>query len=219
MENTLQVNSSTLSQGSSMKVDKTTIFPDKNQCAYTSCYCEENVWKLCEYIRDKFPPDILDDYFVVFISNPQQETVLWKQKAGRVENDFFVVWDYHVVLIDKEAQLVFDLDSTVAFPSSFNLYLQSCIRNDCLLLEERFHRRFRVIGAKQYLEIFASDRSRMKHPDGSFIKPPPNYPCIQTELSHNNLDDFIDMTESLNVVSSVSHLLIGTEEFRKFFTT
>lgn len=196
------------------KVDRKTILPEKDQCVYTSCYCEENVWKLCQHLRDTHSEELLDDYFVVFISNPSQETILWKQKAGQSQDDFLVVWDYHVILIDKQSQLVFDLDTSLPFPCSFDLYMQSAIRSD-FLLNEKYHRWFRVIPSKEYLATFASDRSRMRTPDGRWIKPPPSYPCIQTEFSTNNLDDFINMIESRNSIFKVGQIVVGTEELEK----
>lgn len=39
---------------------------------------------------------------------------------------------------------------------------------------------FRVIPAETYLAEFASDRRHMRRPDGTWIKPPPSYPPIQT---------------------------------------
>lgn len=33
---------------------------------------EENVWKLCHYVRESAPSD-LDQYIVLFISNPAQK--------------------------------------------------------------------------------------------------------------------------------------------------
>lgn len=43
-----------------------------------------------------------------------------------------------------------------------------------------FSRYFRVIPANEFLTEFASDRRHMKRPDGTWIKPPPNYPAIST---------------------------------------
>lgn len=39
---------------------------------------------------------------------------------------------------------------------------------------------FRVIPAEQYLAEFSSDRRHMRRPDGTWIKPPPPYPPIQS---------------------------------------
>lgn len=41
-------------------------------------------------------------------------------------------------------------------------------------------RKMRVIPAVTYLKKFASDRSHMKHSDGTWRMPPPPYPCIET---------------------------------------
>lgn len=43
-----------------------------------------------------------------------------------------------------------------------------------------FNRFFRVIPAEQYLAEFSSDRRHMRRPDGTWIKPPPPYPPIQS---------------------------------------
>uniref|UniRef100_A0A8C2T1U1 Protein N-terminal glutamine amidohydrolase n=1 Tax=Coturnix japonica TaxID=93934 RepID=A0A8C2T1U1_COTJA len=45
--------------------------PPRAACVYSSCYCEENVWKLCEYIRsqDRHP---VEDFYAVFISNDRR---------------------------------------------------------------------------------------------------------------------------------------------------
>ena len=42
-----------------------------------------------------------------------------------------------------------------------------------------FSRFFRVVPAPTFLAKFSSDRRHMKKPDGSWMKPPPNYPIIQ----------------------------------------
>jgi hypothetical protein len=41
-------------------------------------------------------------------------------------------------------------------------------------------RYFRVVPASVFLQHFASDRRHMKRADGSWIKPPPDYPPIST---------------------------------------
>jgi hypothetical protein len=41
-------------------------------------------------------------------------------------------------------------------------------------------RYFRVVPASLFLQHFASDRRHMKRADGSWIKPPPDYPPIST---------------------------------------
>jgi len=192
------------------------LLPPRNECIYTSCYCEENVWHLCQVIQTKersHPMDHKDHmnhFLVVFISNPHEAIPLWKQKAGRCEEDWFVMWDYHVILIDKQDQLVYDLDTVLQFPCNFKEYFSQAIRPDSIL-NEKFHRHFRVIQAQDFLSTFASDRSHMKHPDGTWIKLPPSYPCIRTSESENNLKNFIRM--ELEAHESFGQVISGTESF------
>lgn len=61
------------------------------------CFCffflncsEENVWKLCEQVKNKHPNELSKSY-AVFVSNERRTVPLWRQKAGRGE-DKLVVW-------------------------------------------------------------------------------------------------------------------------------
>ncbi|KAM4685138.1 protein N-terminal glutamine amidohydrolase isoform 3-T5 [Amazona ochrocephala] len=153
--------------------------PARLACAYTSCYCEENVWKLCEYIRsqDQYP---LEEFYAVFISNDRRMIPLWKQKSGH--GDEPVVWDYHVILLhvsSREQNFIYDLDTVLPFPCPFDMYSVEAFRLDDGLRPE-FHRKIRMIRADLYLKTFASDRSHMKDANGKWQKPPPSYPCIET---------------------------------------
>ncbi|XP_031988622.1 protein N-terminal glutamine amidohydrolase isoform X3 [Corvus cornix cornix] len=149
--------------------------PPRPACTYTSCYCEENVWKLCDYIRsqDRYP---LEEFYAVFISNDRR-------------------MDYHVILLhvsSGEQNFIYDLDTVLPFPCPFDVYSVEAFRSDDSLRPE-FHRNIRMIQADLYLKTFASDRSHMKDVNGKWQKPPPPYPCIETADSKMNLDDFISM--------------------------
>ena len=52
------------------------LIPDKSSCCYASCYCEENVYKLVEGVRDQFPAR-LSSLSAVFISNTEKCVPLW----------------------------------------------------------------------------------------------------------------------------------------------
>jgi len=39
---------------------------------------------------------------------------------------------------------------------------------------------FRIVSSDVYLSTFASNRSHMLNADGSWLQPPPTYPCIST---------------------------------------
>ncbi|KAM6102281.1 protein N-terminal glutamine amidohydrolase isoform 3-T3 [Theristicus caerulescens] len=160
--------------------------PPRPACAYTSCYCEENVWKLCDYIRsqDQYP---LEEFYAVFISNDRRMIPLWKQKSGH--GDEPVVWDYHVILLHVSSgkqNFIYDLDTVLPFPCPFDVYSVEAFRLDDSLRPE-FHRKIRMIRADLYLKTFASDRSHMKDANGKWQKPPPSYPCIETAASPDEI--------------------------------
>ena len=76
------------------------IIPSASQCSYAACYCEENVYKICQAIRDSREggQEELSKAWVVFVSNKKRVVPLWRQKAGKDEEKL-VIWDYHAVLI------------------------------------------------------------------------------------------------------------------------
>ncbi|XP_051246935.1 protein N-terminal glutamine amidohydrolase [Dicentrarchus labrax] len=184
------------------------ITQSRENCVYTSCYCEENVWKLCEFVRTEQTAS-LDELFVVFISNENRMVPLWKQKSGR--RDQPVIWDYHVVLLQVGLQsdsLVYDLDSELPFPCSLQLYADQALRSD-RNIRPAYHRKLRVVPADSFLLNFASDRSHMRNPDGTWKTPPPLYPPIHTAECQMNLNDFISMdpTVGWGAVFSLDHFL------------
>ncbi|XP_021090132.1 protein N-terminal glutamine amidohydrolase isoform X2 [Mesocricetus auratus] len=153
--------------------------PTRDACVYSSCYCEENIWKLCEYIKthDQYP---LEECSAVFISNEKKMVPIWKQQARPGNGP--VIWDYHVVLlhVPSEGQsFIYDLDSILPFPCPFDIYVEDALKSDDDI-HPQFRRKFRVVRADSYLKNFASDRSHMKDSSGNWREPPPAYPCIET---------------------------------------
>ena len=179
----------------------------KSDQRYTSCYCEENVWKLCDKIQKSKNLVRLQEEektFVVFISNKKRTVPLWSQSASEDEEGL-VIWDYHVIFVIKNElnSTVLDLDSSLPYPSEFDSYSKYTFKSD-KGIKEQYHRKFRVINSKDFLINFASDRSHMKDETGQWIKPPPAYPCIQISTTSNNIDMFISMDQSVgwgNVLS------------------
>ncbi|XP_024081850.1 protein N-terminal glutamine amidohydrolase isoform X2 [Cimex lectularius] len=151
--------------------------PTKEECEYTSCYCEENIWKLCERLRDT-GSNIFCDTYAVFVTNAARKTLVWCQMKGNAK-DNLAIWDYHVFLVAKcsEKFVVFDFDTTLDIPCLFTEYFQKAVRLEDNFLPD-FKRVFRVIPASVYLTSFASDRSHMKDKNGQFMSPPPLYPPI-----------------------------------------
>ncbi|XP_068188684.1 protein N-terminal glutamine amidohydrolase isoform X2 [Antennarius striatus] len=160
------------------------IIPNRDSCVYTSCYCEENVWKICEFVQLE-GNESLKELLVVFISNENRTVPLWKQKSGH--GDQPVIW-----VGSHSDPLVFDLDSQLSFPCSLQVYAAGALGSD-RSINPAYHRKLRVIAADSFLSHFASDRSHMKNPDGSWKMPPPPYPPIHTTDCRMNLDDFISM--------------------------
>ncbi|XP_048850104.1 protein N-terminal glutamine amidohydrolase [Brienomyrus brachyistius] len=183
-------------QVSSSSPEYERIIPCRQDCVYTSCYCEENVWKLCEYakIQKQFP---MDDIYAVFISNEQKMVPLWEQKSSHGNKP--VIWDYHVILLhdcNEDQRFIYDLDTVLPFPCPFDTYIKEAFRSDTYI-KPAFWRKLRVIPAEEFLQNFASDRSHMKDVTGSWRMSPPPYPCIETAGSKMNLDDFISMDPSV----------------------
>ncbi|XP_040288541.1 protein N-terminal glutamine amidohydrolase [Bufo bufo] len=168
------------------------VLPGRSACCYTSCYCEENVWKLCEYIRDR-PRHPLEELYAVFLSNENRTIPIWKQQAGKGEDP--VIWDYHVVLLHDRGdgrRFIYDLDTVLPFPCPCDTYIKEALRSDHYIHKD-WRRKLRLVPADEYLRTFASDRSHMKDANNEWKEPPPPYACIKTSESSMNLDDFISM--------------------------
>ncbi|KAI1901923.1 hypothetical protein AGOR_G00039420 [Albula goreensis] len=175
-----------------ISVDYAPVTPSRDQCVYTSCYCEENIWKLCEHVKTQ-NQGTLDLIYAVFISNERRMIPIWRQKSSN--GDQPVIWDYHVILLHKsqsEQCYIYDLDTVLPFPCPFDVYVKEAFQSE-EFIKPAFRRKFRVIPADIYLKNFASDRSHMKDESGAWRMPPPLYPCIETAESKMNLDDFICM--------------------------
>jgi len=84
-------------------------------------------------------------------------------------------------------------------------------RTDAILNPE-YHRIFRVVPAPAFLQTFASDRRHMLKEDGSWLKPPPSYPCITAPHTTHNLEEFISMDSS----AGLGEVLSLTEFVKKF---
>lgn len=167
------------------------------ECIFTDCYCEENVWKLIENISEKlFSNNSEWDGFAVIISNENKRVPFWHQ--NRLNS--ICLWDYHVIFILQHKQhlqqvLVYDLSSQLSkkiFPIPFNEYIQQSLLTNFYVsnpqarqevLELLYKTKFRIIPAKEYFIHFSSDRSHMKQIDPKtnsekWLAPPPKYPCI-----------------------------------------
>ncbi|XP_058077490.1 protein N-terminal glutamine amidohydrolase isoform X2 [Magnolia sinica] len=124
-----------------------------------------------------------------------------------------VLWDYHVICIQCKGKgnalrQVWDLDSTLPFPSPLNQYVADAIRPS-FPLNSKYSRLFRVVHAPIFLRCFASDRRHMKNPDGNWISPPPAYePIVADDGTVNNLDEYIQM-HARDVTTNLGDLVHG----------
>lgn len=111
------------------------------------------------------------DYSTYELSNDRYyENDTWKTESHIAT--FSPLQDYHVFFMHNPSPnrcLVFDLDTTLPFPTYFHKYVTETFRSDYAVSEDH-HRFFRVITADEYLTTFSSDRRHMKRPDGSWIK-------------------------------------------------
>ncbi|MGB0524019.1 MAG: hypothetical protein ACPGJS_13710 [Flammeovirgaceae bacterium] len=142
---------------------------------YQAFYCEENIW----HLANVFPNSL-----VLFILNYEKTTKLYYQKAA-AHPLLPIHWDYHVILLREEEELIYDFDTHLGFPvevpSYFNMTFNIGIEHidpNCML---------RFIHAQDYLKYFSSDRSHMKDEIGNWIHPPPAWELIQGEDENKKL--------------------------------
>ncbi|KAH7510880.1 hypothetical protein JRO89_XSUnG0244100 [Xanthoceras sorbifolium] len=156
---------------------------------HTPFYCEENVYLLCKKLCAKGVADADgSDLFVVFISNEKKQACIKRA-------DGITLWDYHVVCIQRKRDgdsscLVWDLDSSLPFPSPLASYVSETIRPSFPVFSE-FQRFFRMVHAPIFLRFFASDRRHMKDPAGNWIAEPPSYEPIVAEGKHYDLVEIL----------------------------
>ena len=145
----------------------------KSDQTYTSCYCEENVWKLCDKIQNsKNLRNLVEkgNVYAIFISNENKTVPLWQQSASENE-DGLVVWDYHVILAMKgEKCMVFDLDTKLPYPCEFEQYSERTFQSDDDIME-KFHRKFRVITIQEFLEELAMKQHTFFNFSCRFLNP------------------------------------------------
>lgn len=149
------------------------------QSPYTSCYCEENVYLLCQTFLTNEQVSSEWDIFGVFISNPSKTVALWGQKNARIPGSV-VVWDYHVVLLllprlAGSGSWIYDFDTTLPIPCSSQEYLDESFLP---FISEQYTSLFRIIPGRVFIDNFASDRSHMLLGNGEHSSPPPDYPPI-----------------------------------------
>lgn len=152
---------------------------------YTKCFCEENIWHLCQHGElVEFPK------YVIFISNVRKQCPFWFQKSAPAQG--FICWDYHVVLVVKMAGWkIFDLDTTLPFPIELKEYISLTFKGVAGIHPSYFPN-FKIIDAGRYVRGFYSDRKHMKDETGKWLSPAPDWSLIlgNKQLSIDGLFDF-----------------------------
>ncbi|KMT15033.1 hypothetical protein BVRB_3g061570 isoform B [Beta vulgaris subsp. vulgaris] len=174
--------------------------------------CEENVYRLCKKLCSSGMADTEgSDLFVVFISNDKKQIPLWHQKASH-RADGVILWDYHVICVqrkeDEKSAQVWDLDSTLPFPSPLASYVSETFRPSFPLFSE-YRRFYRIIHAPMFLRCFASDRRHMKDSDGNWnAQPPPYDPIVTEDGAVHNLNEYMEI-HSTGAVPSIEADLVN----------
>ena len=175
---------------------------------YTRAYCEENVYRLCERIGEQ-----QSKVDVVFISNATASVAIWQQAQATAPH-LPIVWDYHVICIADGC--VYDLDSSLPFGCGVDEYLAKSFPFRESVARE-FHPMFRVIPAAEYLQDFGSDRSHMQRLDGSWLAPPPEWPCIGD--GRHNLDSYRTMPDATAGPGTLYAHYTAVDDLRRAVTT
>jgi protein N-terminal glutamine amidohydrolase len=145
---------------------------------YKSCYCEENIWHLCQ--EEQF--NQYKQVWIVFISSVDKCVAIAFQQAAK-ELGKLVFWDYHVVLVTidhNDHGLVWDLDSYLPFPSEFKDYRKYSFVPNLMdpMNQINLSPMFRAVKRSDFLQCFYSDRSHMINPDTlEYLSEPPDWPC------------------------------------------
>ncbi len=156
---------------------------------YQAFYCEENVWQACRVLAAR-----ADGWrrHAVLVTNPTRTVACWAQRACSSPGEP-VVWDYHVVLVERQEKEVSirDPDCTrgarlpaldwldATFPVSY-------------VVPARYRPLFRVVPSARYLAGLHTDRRHMRRADGGWVKPPP--PWDPPGAPMHDLDAWLDLT-------------------------
>jgi protein N-terminal glutamine amidohydrolase len=164
----------------------------RDECSYTSCYCEENVLLLTQKLAA-----LPGEARVAFISNPNKAVPVWDQRAAAPGEP--VVWDYHVVALHRAPESgwsVYDFDSLLPWPCPAAAYVSAAFHPGRVRPE--YSQWLRILSASDCISRFSSDRRHMLAADGSgkYLKPPPPHAplCGATARSAHELGAFLDFS-------------------------
>jgi len=178
---------------------------------YCYCYCEENIYRLSKALCTS-KASSKDKLYVIFISNANKTIPIFKPEGD------YVVWDYHVILIEKDQEhkrsTVYDFDIGNSLQTNFKHYVKFCLRPNQISNLPQYKHTYRIVPVQTMWDHFSSDRSHMKDEKGKWLQPPPSWPCITIEnVSTNLFSDFVNMTNTRIGEIGDSSKLISFFEF------
>ncbi len=96
---------------------------NRDEQLYCPNYCEENTYQFLKKINLTNDRNI-DNFYAVYISSVNKLTPVWFQKSNKKDDSVPVIWDYHVITIQKDSSSIFvyDFDSKLPFPCDGKLY-------------------------------------------------------------------------------------------------
>ena len=150
---------------------------------YQPFYCEENAY--LRVVGDVRPGG---DH-ALFITNPRRQVAVFEQRLAPPGEP--VVWDYHVIAVDRASRAVVDPDSRLEMPCELAWYLAATFPTLPPRLAA-YAPRFRLVPAAELAATFSSDRRHMRSERGTYREPPPPWPPIgegHTLARYLDLDD------------------------------
>lgn len=149
---------------------------------YTSCYCEENTYLLLDRLHTT------TNCYAVFVSNRVKRCPVWHQRAARSPN-VPVLWDYHVFALAAKGGAFYavDADTTLDVATPASDYVSAALDAGGAIREYGLRTaiailpptKVRVVGARDFLDHFSSDRRHMADESGGFTSPPPPHAPIR----------------------------------------
>jgi len=162
----------------------------KHDFIYTANFCEENIWQLGQrLITLGYTSQTLR---VLMLSNAERHIALYQQQQQPSPGQP-IIWDYHVLLLATDTQLIYDFDSRLPFPVSAERYFQETLMSTT---QANWWVWIRAIPLVKYLAHFTSDRSHML----TSTTPPniwPDYPPIMASAAPVTLMAYLDFEQSL----------------------
>jgi hypothetical protein len=160
-------------------------------CLYQPFYCEENIWQLCKH--PYFKKAAVE---VIFMLPKHKEFIaVWQSKMSKAEQP--ILWDYHVVLHDINAKVIYDFDTLLPFPIDAEKYFFHTFS----LVYPAYLPLFKVFQQEDFALNFFSDRTHMQNKKGKWLKPPPEWDSPRPNTSNNKKR--ISFTEVLDVENTL----------------